>query len=327
MAKAKIPVPIFICGVQRSGTTLLVEMLNHLEEVQLLPQETHVYPLFWHPLKGIVDLGTSKIWAQKLPGYFLQSNRGWTLPEGQQFLLQVTKKFNHLPAAHKNVNDLLESLFEIQAEQDQTSKYTGEKTPAHIYYLPLLLRKFGNAKILIANRDPRAIALSEIIKSKAVRYNAFNFAVRWASAYVLYQKKYRYLELQNQLLYIRYEDILHQPETIARSISSFLDVPYQESMLDMKVTNSSFGSGASGFDTSRIHRWKKDLPSNIIAEIDYYLAEYMPEAGYLRENIQNWRPNFQQRIKKIALGVILMICRMAPATFHFFNKKKSKYKL
>lgn len=327
MVKDKIPVPILICGVQRSGTTLLVEMINHLDEVQLLPQETHIYPLFWHPIKGLVQLGNAQTWAQKLPGYFLQSNRGWTLPEGQAFLQLVQQKFEQEVSPPQNANELLSKLFEIQVEQGMARQYTGEKTPAHIYYLHLLLKKFNNAKVLVANRDPRAIALSEIIKTKAVRYNAFNFAVRWASAYVLYQKNYHYLEKQGQLLYVKYEDILTEPEKIANKIAAFLKVPFQESMLDMKVTNSSFGSGASGFDTSRIHRWKMDLQPSIIAEIDYYLSNYMTDAGYPSEEINNWKPSLQQRFKKIALGIILLICRMAPSTFHYLNKKKSKYKL
>lgn len=311
--------PVFICGVQRSGTTLLVEMLNHLEQVQLLPQETHLYPLFWHPFKGIVP---KKPWNKSLPFYFLQANRGWTLPEGQQFL-DIIKNTDFQPS---DVNDLMMELFDILPVNNNVV-YTGEKTPAHIYYLHLLMKKFPNSKIFIANRDPRAIALSEIIKTKDNHYNAFNFAVRWASAYLLYKNNLGRWKKNGQLFYVRYEDILHQPEKVAKEMCTFLKVPFNSEMLEMKVTNSSFGSGAKGFDTSRIYRWKTDLPSTVIAEIDYYLKDWMIDEGYEVEVQKNWKPSFKQFSKKMLLTFILKICTIAPATFHYINKKKSKYAL
>ena len=42
----------------------------------------------------------------------------------------------------------------------------GEKTPAHIHEVPLLLNWFPKAKIIHAVRDPRAIYISSMLKRK-----------------------------------------------------------------------------------------------------------------------------------------------------------------
>ncbi len=322
--------PIFICGVQRAGTTLLVKMLSKNEHVNFLPHETHFFPLLWNPSGKINQVNDvqelSELLLKKLP----EANYGWTkaMPFLESYCAWL-KDQNDMPGSTET---LLASILQFWEKKQAKPVITGEKTPSHIYYTLNKLKEFPGCKIVIMVRDPRAAALSEKIKldnNKRVErtFNAFNFIVRWSTAVKLAQK---FSKKYDQVKFIRYEDLITAPESTLSSVCDILKIDYDISMLDVGVTNSSFQDNTQKgiqFNTANLDRWKTNLAPEIIAKIEYHLNNELVELGYelTNSNIKSI-PKKQLLVQKAKLKIARKACLAFPARFHHIYRNK-KYKL
>ncbi|MEZ5001469.1 MAG: sulfotransferase [Chitinophagales bacterium] len=320
--------PIFIGGVQRAGTTLLVKMLSKNTAVSFLPQETHLFPLLWNTsghLKGFRSPEElSDYLAENLPAV----NYGWV--NAKDFLAKICdtiKKQQFLPATTEDLLAFILKLWELEQPSDVI---VGEKTPAHVYYARKKLKEFPKCKMVLMCRDPRAAALSELIKlqnnTRIERdFSVFTFIVRWATAVAVSKQ----LAKRDQVIFIRYEDLIIEPETTLKKVTDFLGIAYHKEMLDVGVTNSSFQDTKQkgiSFNEANLSRWETELPSDLIALINYHLKEEMNNLGYAIK--ENAHPNIKQSQllkQRIKLAVAKQVALVAPSLFHHLNRNK-KYR-
>lgn len=204
---------------------------------------------------------------------------------------------------------------------------TGEKTPAHIYYALEILKEFPECKIVLMCRDPRAVALSEQIKLEknprvTRQFSAFNFIVRWSTAADLIRR----LETHKNAFFLPYERLIAEPESCIAELCDFLDIGFEEGMLDVGVVNSSFGDlsqSGMAFNTGNLDRWKTLLHPRALGLIESHLAPQMEEFGYaVSSSGQNVKTPLKQRVK---LRIARLASRRAPALFHHLNRNK-KYR-
>ena len=319
--------PIFVCGIQRAGTTLLVKMLSKSDSIDFLPQETHLYPLLWNWKGKLKDFKQPKEWSDYLRVQLPKVNYGWvTAMPFLELICETIEVNNFMP---NSVEELLEFILKIK-ENQQGKVYIGEKTPAHIYYALKKRKKFPQCKIIIMCRDPRAAALSELIKLNNnprvdKPFNVFTFLVRWASAIALSK---RLSKLKN-VLFLKYEDLIEDPQATLIKATEFLNVSFQRDMLNVGVTNSSFQDSAQigiAFNQQNLSRWESELPIEMLTLIEYHLAHEMKTLGYTLSS--NGSPNvanltlIKQRIKLVAAK---NMATTAPALFHHLNRNK-KYR-
>lgn len=322
--------PVFILGVQRAGTTLINKLLSNNGQLKIFERETHLYILLWN-LKNTLPFNNNKELSSYLFSNLPKINNGWSHVESLSILKEITDLLADSDEKITSVDDLMKFFLEYwQNLFPQT--LVGEKTPGHIFYLSLLIKKFPDAKFLIMVRDPRACYLSENIKLKnaqAKPLNILTFITRWASVSFLaryYQKKY-----PRQIQVYKYENlILHPHETIIHACN-FLKIDFNEKMLDAKVTNSSFQDGKQQdktFNRDNIDRWKDMLSPN----------ETILIQSSLSSELKHWKYSFfeQRKIKllmlpkvmvlKVIIGFSNLICRVNAPLFHHVNRNK-KYKL
>ncbi len=317
--------PIFILGFQRSGTTLLVSMLDKNPEVRMLPSETHFYILLWKLFcyKKVSGKAFKDYCLSVLP----QVNKGWTIEEYQKNLIQILEHIEDEEIVPLSPNTLIDKFF--QSWTDTLQYHTGEKTPAHIFYLKDIMLKFPNAKIIALVRDPRAAMLSEIVKldnnkETLVKFSLFNFIFRTQCVFDLIDKwKNRYPE---NFAVFRYEDIITTPENTIQQICKFLDIQYLSTMLDVGVKNSSFGDenqrGIS-FNAANADRWKTMLNENQVANTEYFLGNSMKKYDYIISGRNGEKPALKQRLIYILARKLNITF---PALFHHLNRQK-KYKI
>jgi hypothetical protein len=170
------------------------------------------------------------------------------------------------------------SLFDlVMAFYADGKPIRGEKTPAHIHYVDILLEWFPNAKIIHMFRDPRAVYVS--LRNKPKReglaprrpilrklgvigeiYSCLNVVITWLHIVRLhYQCQQLYT---NNYYFCRYEDLISDPKTNLERLCDFLKISFSEAMLQQAVVNSSFvsrGDQIYGFDASAIDRWREHL--------------------------------------------------------------------
>lgn len=171
----------------------------------------------------------------------------------------------------------------------------GEKTPSHIYYVPTLLEWFPNSRIIHMFRDPRGVFASELRRRKAdplrFPYKQLHRTGPLFTLYILLQVTYSWLRaaklhFKYEKLYpdryslLRFENLVTDPASTSRKLCTFLEVDFQEGMLEQKVVSQGFRLGQAGFDTRTVDRWKDLNPPWINSWFLFWGKKYLQALGY-----------------------------------------------
>ncbi len=291
---------VFIVGSSRTGTSLLRSVLNSSHDVAIC-DETH----FWGAPKTIANLlrnildGSEKIarWAEP---FFLKrlTNQGvWqelamigdisTDAGAEKIVDYLYHTCWHWAPDNIEREELLHkllasdrsdrSLFDlVMACYAHGKPIRGEKTPAHIHYVPTLLEWFPSAKIIHTLRDPRTIFALQREKTFTRKglnwrqrifrrssltleiYLSFGIAITWLRIVQLHHQ-YQQLYPNNYYLF-KYEDLLDAPQIHLEKLCDFLEIRLTEGMLQRALQGPSLGpcpqvgsSDTSAADCERKH--------------------------------------------------------------------------
>lgn len=303
---------IFISGVSRTGSTLLLRILNKSTEMAI-SRETYFlgHQLPWEGIRHIIkrkigdlsdDANVHELVEFLYNGDFKRNTHAYW-----SWLRENTEKeafLRKLLAAHdRSDRTIFAIMMEIHGDWLQQKKASvcdhlilGEKTPSHIYYVPTLLEWFPNAKVIHTFRDPRGIFASELRRRKK---QAFTFPYKQISQlgplftlYILLQVTYAWLravrlhftyeELYPDRYYLlRFEDLVAEPEESIRRLCDFLEVDFQDAMLEQKVVSRGFRQGQVGFDRQAVDRWKEVNPPWINAWFLFWGKKYLQALGHI----------------------------------------------
>jgi hypothetical protein len=300
----------------------MVKILSGHERMKFLPQETHYFPLFWSMKDNLARFGDPQEFAALLAERLPAVNYGWT--EAEDFLKELTGTISTLEHLPDNTAGLLRLTMRTWQDMHPESIRTGEKTPAHIYYAPKILKEFPACKFVLMCRDPRAAALSEWIKLKenprmTRKFSAFNFIVRWSTAVALSKK----LERSGKAIFVRYEDLITDPSETLGRVTAFLEMDMTADMLEVGVTNSSFSDKDQEgiqFNIGNLSRWKKDLDPAVIALIEHHLGSQMSAEGYAPSGIAADLSVYPLVRQKAKLAAARRLALLSPARFHHYNR-------
>ena len=166
----------FIAGQAKSGTTLLVALLDNHPELLVLPEETAYFPtvLTKHAPRGRraqFDYLTKESLSNVLFGGPCKwGKRNYSTFPREKFL----KTFKDAAFDPSNAReDLLVLMVKAYAATlgrslDTVARWV-EKTPANRNYIGPIFARFPHAKILVTVRDPRAILGAQIALEKTRR--------------------------------------------------------------------------------------------------------------------------------------------------------------
>jgi hypothetical protein len=216
--------PIFMIGIQRSGSNLLRLMLNELPEIAA-PHPPHI-------LQRMMPL---------VPHY-------GNLRKGEAFSLLVDDvcrlvEMNPVPwegvvldradvAARCRKRSLVAvfgAVYDVMAEAWGAKTWCC-KSLANIYYLPEIEGYFPGAKYIYLYRDGRDVAVSF---SKAVvgEKHYYHIAREWNEAQQL-ALNFRRKIPAGRFFNLSYEDLTSKTEKTVRALCKFLGVGYKPSMLE-----------------------------------------------------------------------------------------------
>ena len=221
----------FIAGAAKSGTTLLVSLLDSHPELLVMPQDTAYFPtvLTKYRTRGRraqFDYLTKESWTNVLFGFQAMRGRQDYAEFPKQKFLETFERVAFDPA---NMNrDLLVLMMEAYAEVvgvplDRIKRWV-EKTPANRNYVSEIFNRFPKAKLLLTMRDPRALLAAQITLEhtrKTRRFSVYYVVAHWRAAAKL-ARKIRNKEIPG--LVVGYEDLALDPKmsmqkVIWRSIS------------------------------------------------------------------------------------------------------------
>ena len=276
MTKAK---QIFVVGSSRSGTTMMGRILGNHSDIFTF-KELHFFGTIWtnDSIQKIsneqqVNL-LSRLLCIQERGLFSQSNYSDFNENAKKILGEGITN----PLA-------IYELFLQTISNENSSKISCEQTPKNLYYLKEILKFFPDAKVINMVRDQRDVLLSQKNKWKRrflgakaiplaeafrsfVNYHPILTAKVWNSSLTHSSK---YLN-SPRVKIVKFEDLLSESENVVKDICSFLDINFEEKMLEVPVIGSSTENDSKSaliIDSSKVNKWKKGGLSN--AEI--YLSQ------------------------------------------------------
>jgi hypothetical protein len=291
--------PVFIGGYPRSGTTLLTSLLDSHSELLVYPRETQFFRLVWpllqrQPARALDFL----VWETgRLPWYTTE------LYEGSAALGQYSdtllKLFAHSDGSPRALLQAIIMAHGIVIGQQQKHWWI-EKTPHNERYVRLIARWFPRARMLYMLRDPRATFASIRGWQKALDHapiHTVRFCAEWAASLAYAHRCKRYLPT----LLLRYEDLVSDPQSTLMRLCDFLEVPFQEAMLQPTFGGAEFAGFSSytmrdtrftTIDPSSLDRWRSKIDQPHIMQIDYLLSQPMAAQGYAcdaRQPLSSWQ--------------------------------------
>jgi hypothetical protein len=289
--------PIFICGHPKSGTTLLVALLDSHPQLIVYPNETFFFRGFVPEMRKR-DLDEKITLAQRyLLHYFEQ---GWSVAEKQDSILQSQDQYfidyvKTCLALFEEVDtngmrhdgDLLSAAIlaygQVHGKITAETNYWTEKTPYNEHFAQMIFDWWPDARCIHIVRDPRDNFLTYQRKHHGL--SAEDFSVGWNSslnAGIQNQKKYG----KDHYHLLRYEDLTIEPESTLQELISFLGIQ-DDNVLRIPTSdgnpwagNSQFGDKFQGISSRPVGRWKRELDGKKVNIIESLCADLMSQEGY-----------------------------------------------
>ncbi len=250
MKSSKTFRPSFVVGCERSGTTLLAVMLGRHSRVAMTP-ETHF-------LLRVAIGGGAGDYAGMVDRFFAS-------PRGKDLGLERGALLARFEATgDATYRRLFQVILEMFAEAHGKA-LPGEKTPFHLWRVPLILEWYPEAKIVGIVRDGRDVVLSILSSPWTADPSLRRQCMKWTSAAkmaVKWQKMY-----PGRFLLMRYEDLVCEAEKTLREVDGFLGLEFEMGQLEVGGPSDVVPAYEKGWkanatdapDKSRIGKWEKKV--------------------------------------------------------------------
>jgi len=276
--------PIFIVGNPRSGTTLLAVLIDRHSEISI-PPETHYYDQFVHEYRHNLSSYTK----EEMVFNVLKNERIKDLNLENQ---EILKQFSNYPPSQAN---LLRSILESYSIKRNKKKF-GEKTPMHFSHVDEIITDFPDAKIICIIRDGRDSILS-ILNTPWGLADAprrlEQLCIIWrenAKSIFKYLNKY-----PNNFILVKYEKLLLNPEKELRKICEFVEINYENRLLDNNVQTDVVpqweadwkSNSQKNIDASRIEAWRNIKNQDKIWVMNIMMGKMLKKHGYRYTQLEN----------------------------------------
>lgn len=193
--------PIFICGMPRSGTTLMDQMFSRHPQVQAGGELRATGYAFRHS----PDL--RKVLEREAPDTSITDDMLTTFAERYQ--------------THLHTEGL-------------KSEYVSDKMPGNYLYAGVLALAFPRAKVLIMRRHPMDCLLSNFMQNFGPNQP---FSTRIETLVGVYKQfdqtaRHQLATLPDQVRFVEYEQVVADPEGQMRDVMDFVGLPFDPTMLD-----------------------------------------------------------------------------------------------
>ena len=325
------PLPLFVTGTARSGSTLLSQMLNANKEVRIASDPyLHLFRSLRNAAvryKAPPDLQESFDPRCPLQDYYFTDERIRLMDTIQASDLNIpydTQEWDgfyeaSLTRAEYECADLIPYLNQLmgstykemfdnglhiiaKARLGYNCKWVGFKEVWVIEFFASLARAYPEACFVVILRDPRAIALSNLAyfeRDPSQVGHMLSYARHWRK-YVAFSQHYQNQPLfANRLYFLKYEQLVKEPEQNARELCNFLGINYDPDMLDttkyfhystgcLWQGNSTFEKTIAGISARSVNRWRTRLNPKVLKMIDFICSPDMKLVDYETHTTDQW---------------------------------------
>lgn len=265
--------PLFIIGVQRSGTKLLRDLLNQNKNIGIPIAETNFLPFIIRKYQNPPQLSDSK----KIDALYVSITNTTFCQWMSSYGLTLTKKeFEEFDFS--NWQTFFKSLIVHFAPPDRNQGFIwGDKSPNYVNQIHFLKKRFTDAKFIHIIRDPRDCCLSS---RKVWGKNLFRTAEIWRLRVQegLFQGK----QIPNSYSEVLYEDLLNDPKSELKRLCKFIGVDFNDDMMTLKQPSENLGDtiGKSFIVKTNVKKFLTELTPQEIKRIEEIVYPVMSQLSY-----------------------------------------------
>lgn len=289
---------LFIGGAAKSGTTLLMSLLDNHPQLIVIPEETaylerrarfkkkkNFQARLNYLLEGtaLKSLGAGRVESKRVG----ENASDYTKFDYQRFI-GLARDFINQPWMDDSIlfSETVRAYGITTGSDWRKCARWVEKTPRTETHLDVLDELFPEAKMVQMVRDPRAVFAS---RKKVVRFESGRFA----NVHLLVREWNRCAREiprlrrnPSRFLVIRYEDLANTPKPILETICRFGGFDFNEKMLEPTRGgsewrgNSAHHTGFSGISTASIDQWKDRLTEDEIWWVELHCRKGMELANH-----------------------------------------------
>jgi hypothetical protein len=284
----------FVAGQAKSGTTLLVALLDNHPELLVLPEETAYFPTVltkYGPRgrRAQFDYLTKQSLSNVLFGGPCKwGKRSYASFPRERFLDTFERAAFDPANAQEDLLVLMVKAYAATLERPlDTIRRWLEKTPANRNHIPAILARFPHAKIVVTMRDPRAILAAQIALEKTRktgRFSTYYVIAHWRVAARLAK---RVRDGDSPGLVVPYEQLVCEPASMMEKVCAYLEISFDPAtvLTPTKVGQFWSGNSAARINFSQISpepatRWQRELSEDEIGWVEWHCRDLMPEFGY-----------------------------------------------
>lgn len=271
--------PVFVVGCPRSGTTMLQLMLHAHRRMAIPPETRFLLNAYWQR-REFGDLSQPAN-RHRLARWIVDRRKHRFADLG----LDREQIVDEITAGPGTLGSALGTIFRAYAARFGKPRW-GDKRPAYLQNLDVILRLFPDAQIINVVRDGRACVAS----LKEVSWNQHDFygtLAVWSRAVDDARDASRRLD-STQWHQLRYEDLVSDPPAVLAEMCAFLGEEYDPAMAEpsaqAEVAVPKFKTWHqlthSPVTTQRVRSWQQRLSAAEIALCETALGSRLTACGY-----------------------------------------------
>jgi hypothetical protein len=276
--------PVFLTGYPKSGTTLLLSLLDGHTELCVLPREAKFFLNAREELEADKEHRVMRFIERS----FLQPQFGVSdAPEvsesKDEYRAALMKRWQ---VENYSMSEFLSAA--VLAYGDVSGqvnrKWWVEKTPKTERYGELLSKWYPGMRMIYIVRDPRAnySAMKRWLTKDGSSIHISLFAHGWDASLAQNEKNRELCPV----LTLRYEDLVYDTARCLERICQFLEISFRDSLLTPTLGgkafqgNSIYGDRFAGISQSSTDRWRHEITPSEVGQIQSLLGNRMRQYGY-----------------------------------------------
>ncbi|WP_444956820.1 sulfotransferase [Microbulbifer sp. ZKSA002] len=279
--------PILVRAFGRTGTTLLMQLLKSSEDIFVpndYPFESRFLTYFSRlsrlPLK---DCGGEREFSYK---------DGDVLDSAQNLMGPMPYGFDGILDRERHQKRMLYALwnqFTQEIHETQKSKYKFYAEKVALDLAPYINNSLPAVNNIFVTRDPRGELASIVSFNKKRGFNGFGwreddtletFARRMIDSRRSYLKSVnKFRAGHNNIIVIRFEDLVANLQEVADQLSQFLNVKLDSMKVIADTDKYSFHMTSGSIQESQ-DKWKRELPNKVIQIFEEEMADALELFDY-----------------------------------------------
>lgn len=273
MALQQAAGPVFVVGMNGSGTTMLSDCLGHHPDLYMFPHETYVLPYFISHKKTFGDLSDPQA-KKRLAGTIAKSKAYWSVNNHKA--IPLDEDLLKLPGFEGVLNGIYGHFSRLQGKTRW-----GDKTPMYIQHMELLAEHIPGARFIHIYRDGREAAQSF---HRRWRQDPRRTIYRWRKVVELGREQggklgpSRYME-------VSYEDLTAEPEACMKKVCEYVGLSFHPDVLksSMRYIERNVSAGEPTGIMKNSEKWRSYFTETQIRQLESLAGKFLSDLGYTVE--------------------------------------------